>query len=126
MELGSSDEPQADFIDVPVENQKPFQKMKFTNNSQANSDNIDTLLDNSHVNTKKKQCLIPFYIWQEQEEDLFASTFETIKEIKTKFEEEVLDNNAKKECESDEFGIFVNENCYYYQVLKSLCLQVKI
>lgn len=100
--------------------------MKFGNSSQANSDNIDMLYENSHVNTKKKQCLIPFYIWQEQEVDLFESAFETIKVIKTKLEEEVFNNDAKKECESDEFGIFVNENCYYYQVLKNLCLQVKI
>jgi len=38
----------------------------------------------------------------------------------------VFSNSAKKECESDEFGIFVNEWCYYYQVLKKLCLKVKI
>ena len=38
----------------------------------------------------------------------------------------MFNNNAKKECESDEYGIYVNEMCYYYQVLKKLCMKVKI
>lgn len=46
--------------------------------------------------------------------DVFESTYETVKIIKTKIEEEIFNNNAKKECESDEYGIYVNEMCYYY------------
>lgn len=57
---------------------------------------------------------------------MFDSTYETVKVIKTKIEEEIFSNNAKKECESDEYGIYVNEMCYYYQVLKKLCLKVRI
>lgn len=66
------------------------------------------------LETTKQQCLIPFHIWQEEEVDVFESTYETVKVIKTKIEEEVFNNNAKKECESDEYGIYVNEMCYYY------------
>jgi hypothetical protein len=79
-----------------------------------------------HLPTEKVKCLIPFYVWQEQEVDVFDSTFETVKVIKTKIEEEIFDNNAKKQCESDDYGIYVDEWCYYYQVLKKLCLKVRI
>lgn len=78
------------------------------------------------LETQKQQCLIPFHVWQEAEVDLFDSTYETIKRVKTAVEENIFDNNAKKECESDEYGIYVDEWCYYYQVLKKLCLKVKI
>lgn len=79
-----------------------------------------------HLPTEKVKCLIPFYVWQEQEVDVFDSTFETVKVLKTKIEEEIFDNNAKKQCESDDYGIYVDEWCYYYQVLKKLCLKVRI
>lgn len=78
------------------------------------------------LETTKHHCLIPFHVWQEEEVDIFDSTYETVKAIKTKIQEEIFNNNAKKECESDEFGIYVEEWCYYYQVLKKLCLKVKI
>ena len=32
----------------------------------------------------------------------------------------------KKECEQNEFGIFVDKSCYYFEVLKKLCVKVKI
>lgn len=36
------------------------------------------------LETQKQQCMIPFHTWVEEEVDLFDSTYETVKMIKTK------------------------------------------
>lgn len=143
MELHSSDDPNDDIIDVPIQGQKPFKNRAILGNKTDNGTHRQSEMVHSkdgdmcsikdknchpdiHIESQKQKCLIPFNVWQEQEVDLFDSTYETVKIIKTKIQEEIFDNNAKKECESDEFGIYVDESCYYYQVLKKLCLKVKI
>ena len=39
--------------------------------------------------------------------------------------EKLLDTNMRQECEIDQLGIYLNNTCHYYQVLKRLCLKLK-
>ena len=147
MELHSTDDPNDDVIEVGKEGQKPFQniiieKQKIIQKSGNTTEKMKELISSKDgevcdlrdkhchpdlkLETQRQQCLIPFHLWQEVEVDVFDSTFETVKLLRTKINEEIFDSNAKKECESDEYGIYMDEWCYYYQVLKKLCLKVKI
>lgn len=106
MSLHSSDDPNDDIIDVPVHGQTPFKKLAkdVVNSSSALSGNSSKkeeemvqgkdgemcyLRDKNckpaiHLESTRQHCLIPFHIWQEEEIDLFDSTYETVKIIKTK------------------------------------------
>lgn len=37
----------------------------------------------------------------------------------------VLQTNSRQDCESDQYGIYLDGVCHYYQVLKRLCIKVK-
>ena len=71
-------------------------------------------------------CLIPFYLWQERDINVLDGYFESIKKLKSAFNEHILNTNPRKECEADPYGIYHDEMCHYYMALKRLCVKIKL
>ena len=78
--------------------------------------------------TKDQDCLIRFPIWQEKDvltilPDSVNTVTAEFDQIKNEFEDAILNTNNKKECEKNS-GIYLNDTCHYYEVLKRLCLKI--
>lgn len=81
--------------------------------------------------TYDQPCLIPFVLWQERDVSDITPTqannakeeVEIIKSKAKKLKNKLMDTTPETECMSED-GIYTNETCHHYEVLKRLCVQI--
>lgn len=80
-------------------------------------------------------CLIPFRMWQENEQGIVSNqdmpvalkkVEQEIHTIETQIKDEILNSNSKKDCEGvGNNGVFFNNSCHYYNVLHRICMKIQ-
>ena len=122
----------ADFYDAKLTDSEKKERLKQLNkdrqekrnpfNPESDNENNGSLADQVE-STKKQPCLIGFNLWQERDVDYLNSP--TVNPYQA-LREELLETDMRQECEIDQLGIYMNNTCHYYQVLKRLCLKLRI